>query len=58
MVSDSKLSSEQEYSKYIPGKCTFCGSSNVTETLKKTIKSKGRDGFLWEIHCAIVGRSG
>lgn len=43
------------YVKYIPGKCTYCGSSNVSETLKRTIKGAIVDGYLWDIRCADCG---
>jgi hypothetical protein len=46
---------EGEYVKYIPGKCVYCGSSNVSETLKSTIKGAVIDGYLWDIRCADCG---
>ena len=44
-----------EYVEYIPGKCAYCGSSNVSETLKRTIKGAVVDGYLWDIRCADCG---
>lgn len=43
---------ENEYVKYIPGKCIYCRSSNISETLKRTIKGEIADGYLWDICCA------
>jgi len=44
-----------EYIKYIPGKCAYCGSSNVSETLKRTIKGTVVNGYLWDTGCADCG---
>ena len=46
---------EDVYVRYVPGKCVHCGSSNVNETLKETIKGKVTDGFLWDISCDDCG---
>jgi hypothetical protein len=53
-IADSKKM-EGVYVKYIPGKCAHCGSSNVSETLKKTIKGTVVNGYLWDIRCADCG---
>ncbi|MFC1968764.1 hypothetical protein ACFLVX_05220 [Chloroflexota bacterium] len=46
---------ESEYIKHIPGKCTYCGSSDVSETLKRTIKGELADGYLWDVRCDNCG---
>ena len=53
-IADSE-NMESVYAKYIPGKCAQCGSSNVSETLKKKIKGNVVDGYLWDIRCADCG---
>jgi len=46
---------ESEYISYIPGKCVHCGSSDVSEALKKTIKGAVTNGYLWDINCSTCG---
>ncbi len=55
MVSGSSHLSESEYAEYIPGKCVYCGSSNVTEILKKIIKGSILNGYLWNMSCTDCG---
>ncbi len=53
-IADSKKM-ESEYVKYIPGKCAYCGSSNVGEELKSRIQGTVVNGYLWDIRCADCG---
>lgn len=53
-IADSR-EPEVEYVRYIPGKCAYCGSSNVDEKLKSKIQGTVVSGYWWDIDCADCG---